>query len=121
MRTRSQSRNQNRPQQQAPPVVVDPFNLEEPFDNPPIVNMAANGGGGLPVPNLQTMEELCQPSLDGRGGPIAPVAIQATTFRLKMTDSTIQIVSISRTGDDANNISTNFCSHPKHERRMGLR
>ncbi|GJS54598.1 reverse transcriptase domain-containing protein [Tanacetum coccineum] len=76
MRTRSQSRNQNRPQQQAPPVVVDPFNLEEPFDNPPIVNMAANGaggagpppagGGGLPVPDLRTMEELCQPSLDGR-------------------------------------------------------
>ncbi|GKD01780.1 reverse transcriptase domain-containing protein [Tanacetum coccineum] len=56
MRTRSQSRNQNRPQ-----------NLEEPFDNPPIVNMAANGaggagpppagGGGLPVPDLRTMEE----------------------------------------------------------------
>ncbi|GJZ52319.1 reverse transcriptase domain-containing protein [Tanacetum coccineum] len=70
MRTRSQSRNQNRPQQQAPPVVVEPFNFEEPFD------MAANGaggagpppagGGGLPVPDLRTMEELCQPSLDGR-------------------------------------------------------
>ncbi|GJY40205.1 hypothetical protein Tco_0427475 [Tanacetum coccineum] len=69
MRTRSQSRNQNRPQQQAPPVVVEPFNFEEPFD------MAANGaggagpppagGGGLPVPDLRTMEELCQPSLDG--------------------------------------------------------
>ncbi|GJV46137.1 reverse transcriptase domain-containing protein [Tanacetum coccineum] len=78
MRTRSQSRNQNRPQQQAPPVVVDPFNLEEPFDNPPVVNMAANGaggagpppagGGGLPVPDLRTMEELCQPSLDGTSG-----------------------------------------------------
>ncbi|GJR38888.1 hypothetical protein Tco_1214572 [Tanacetum coccineum] len=83
MRTRSQSRNQNRPQQQAPPVVVDPFNLEEPFDNSLVVNMAANGvggagppptgGGGLPVPDLRTMEELCQPSLDGRGGPIAPI------------------------------------------------
>ncbi|GKF94962.1 hypothetical protein Tco_0284662 [Tanacetum coccineum] len=72
---------------------VDPFNLEEPFDNPPVVNMAANGaggagpppvgGGGLPVPDLQTMEELCQPSLDGRGGPIALIVIQATTFGLK--------------------------------------
>ncbi|GJU52210.1 reverse transcriptase domain-containing protein [Tanacetum coccineum] len=31
------------------------------------------GGGGLPVPDLRTMEELCQPSLDGRGGPIAVV------------------------------------------------
>ncbi|GJR52286.1 hypothetical protein Tco_1402807 [Tanacetum coccineum] len=64
MCTRSQSQNQNCHQQQAPPVVVDPFNLEEPFDNPPVVNMAANGaggagpppagGGGLPVPDLRT-------------------------------------------------------------------
>ncbi|GKB31568.1 putative reverse transcriptase domain-containing protein [Tanacetum coccineum] len=62
----SQARNQNRPQQQAPPVVVDPFNLEEPIDNPLAVNMAANGaggagpppaeGGGLPVPDLRTMK-----------------------------------------------------------------
>nr|GEX48168.1 hypothetical protein [Tanacetum cinerariifolium] len=29
------------------------------------------------------MEELCQPSLNGRGGPIAPTAIQATNFGLK--------------------------------------
>ncbi|GJS49870.1 reverse transcriptase domain-containing protein [Tanacetum coccineum] len=108
MRTRSQSRNQNRPQQQAPPVVVEPFNFEEPFD------MAANGaggagpppagGGGLPVPDLQTMEELCQPSLDGRGGPIAPIAIQATTFGLK--NDMIQQVQNScpfrGPGDDAN-------------------
>ncbi|GJX17083.1 reverse transcriptase domain-containing protein [Tanacetum coccineum] len=114
MRTRSQSRNQNRQQQQAPPVVVEPFNLEEPFDNPPVVNMAANGaggagpppagGGGLPVPDLRTMEELCQPSLDGRGGPIAPIAIQATTFGLK--NDMIQQVQNScpfrGPGDDAN-------------------
>ncbi|GKA21357.1 hypothetical protein Tco_0701346 [Tanacetum coccineum] len=93
MRTRSQSQNQNRHQQQAPPVVVEPFNLKEPFDNPPVVNMAANGadgarpppagGGGLPVPDLRTMEELCKPSLDGRRGPIAPISIQAATFGLK--------------------------------------
>ncbi|GJT61903.1 reverse transcriptase domain-containing protein [Tanacetum coccineum] len=69
MRTRSQSRNQNRPQQQAPPVVVEPFNFEEPFDMP------ANGAGGAGPPcrrrwftssDLRIMEELCQPSLDGR-------------------------------------------------------
>ncbi|GKG44370.1 hypothetical protein Tco_0485808, partial [Tanacetum coccineum] len=76
MRTRSQSRNQNHQQQQASPVVVEPLNNEEPFDNPPVVNMATNGAsgagpppageGGLPVPDLRTMEELCQPSLDGR-------------------------------------------------------
>nr|GFD40486.1 hypothetical protein [Tanacetum cinerariifolium] len=37
--------------------------------------MAAEGNGDLPVPDLQTMEELCQPSLNGQGGPIAPIAI----------------------------------------------
>nr|GEV22705.1 reverse transcriptase domain-containing protein [Tanacetum cinerariifolium] len=45
--------------------------------------MAVEGNGDLPVPNLWTMEELCQPSLNGRGGPIAPIAIQATNFGLK--------------------------------------
>nr|GEY16266.1 hypothetical protein [Tanacetum cinerariifolium] len=32
-------------------------------DGPP-----PNGGGDLPVPDLRTMEELCQPTLNGRGG-----------------------------------------------------
>nr|GEY67120.1 reverse transcriptase domain-containing protein [Tanacetum cinerariifolium] len=45
--------------------------------------MAAEGNGDLLVPDLRTMEELCQPSLNGRGGPIAPIAIQATNFGLK--------------------------------------
>ncbi|GKB82877.1 hypothetical protein Tco_0949772 [Tanacetum coccineum] len=34
MRTRSQSRNLNRQQQQAPPDFVEPFDLEEPIENP---------------------------------------------------------------------------------------
>nr|GEU68022.1 reverse transcriptase domain-containing protein [Tanacetum cinerariifolium] len=45
--------------------------------------MAAEGNGDLPVPDLLTMEELCQPSLNGRGGPIASISIQATNFGLK--------------------------------------
>ncbi|GJY10112.1 hypothetical protein Tco_0378297 [Tanacetum coccineum] len=36
-----------------------------------------------PAPDLRTMEELCQPSMNGRGRLIAPVNIQATDFRLK--------------------------------------
>nr|GEX54807.1 reverse transcriptase domain-containing protein [Tanacetum cinerariifolium] len=36
-----------------------------------------------PVPDLRTVKELCQPSLNGRGGPIAPIGIQATNFGLK--------------------------------------
>nr|GEV85044.1 reverse transcriptase domain-containing protein [Tanacetum cinerariifolium] len=54
--------------------------------NPTLVNnfkMAAEGPGDLPIPDLLTMEELCQPSLNGRGDPIAPIAIQATNFGLK--------------------------------------
>ncbi|GJX71061.1 reverse transcriptase domain-containing protein [Tanacetum coccineum] len=76
--------------------------------------MAANGngddglppvGGGLPVPDLRTMEELCQLTLNGRGGPIAPIAIQATNFGLK--NDMIQQVQNScqfhrLLGDDAN-------------------
>nr|GFC51798.1 reverse transcriptase domain-containing protein [Tanacetum cinerariifolium] len=45
--------------------------------------MATKRNGDPPVPDLRTMEELCQPSLNGRGGPIDPIAIQATNFRLK--------------------------------------
>nr|GEZ45520.1 reverse transcriptase domain-containing protein [Tanacetum cinerariifolium] len=45
--------------------------------------MAAEGPGDLSVPDLRTMEELCQPSLNGQGGPIAPISIQATNFGLK--------------------------------------
>nr|GFA23293.1 reverse transcriptase domain-containing protein [Tanacetum cinerariifolium] len=45
--------------------------------------MAAEGTSDLPVPDLQTIEELCQPSLSGRGGHIAPIAIQETNFGLK--------------------------------------
>ncbi|GJZ63491.1 hypothetical protein Tco_0619912 [Tanacetum coccineum] len=44
MRTRSQSRNLNRPQQQVPPTFVETFNLEEPIENPdpPVVTMDDN-------------------------------------------------------------------------------
>nr|GEY74662.1 reverse transcriptase domain-containing protein [Tanacetum cinerariifolium] len=73
-------------------------NLFPPLDNPKLTirrrsrtdptllnnsKMAAEEPGDLPVPDLRTMEELCQPSLNGQGGPIAPIAIQATNFGLK--------------------------------------
>nr|GFA24177.1 reverse transcriptase domain-containing protein [Tanacetum cinerariifolium] len=55
-------------------------NLFSPLDNPELTNrrrsrvdptllndfeMAAEGNGDPPVPDLRTMEELCQPSLNG--------------------------------------------------------
>nr|GEW04360.1 RNA-directed DNA polymerase, eukaryota [Tanacetum cinerariifolium] len=67
--------------------------------------MATNENGDPPVPDLQTMEELCQPTLNGQGGPIASIAIQATNFGLK--NDMIQQVQNScqfhgLLGDDAN-------------------
>nr|GEV60969.1 reverse transcriptase domain-containing protein [Tanacetum cinerariifolium] len=40
-------------------------------------------GGDLPVLDIRTMEELCQPNLNGQGGPIALISIKATNFGLK--------------------------------------
>ncbi|GKA16918.1 reverse transcriptase domain-containing protein [Tanacetum coccineum] len=71
MRTRSQTRNRNH-QQQAPPAVVKPFNLEEPFDNPPLVPMADN----------QTMAELLQAPTEGYEDAIVILEINAN-FELK--------------------------------------
>nr|GEZ64555.1 reverse transcriptase domain-containing protein [Tanacetum cinerariifolium] len=95
-------------------------NLFLPLDNPELTirrrsrsdptllnnsEMVAEGPGDLPVPDLQTMEELCQPSLNGQGGPIAPIAIQTTNFGPK--NDMIQQVQNScqfhgLPGDDAN-------------------
>nr|GEV65836.1 hypothetical protein [Tanacetum cinerariifolium] len=67
--------------------------------------MATEGNGDLPVPDLRTMEELCQPYLNDRGGPIAPIVIQATNFGLKndmiqQVQNSCQFHGLS--GDDAN-------------------
>nr|GFD27741.1 hypothetical protein [Tanacetum cinerariifolium] len=66
-------------------------NLFLPLDNPELTirrrsptdatllndfEMAAKGNSDQPVPDLQTMEELCQPSFNGRGGQIVLIAIQ---------------------------------------------
>nr|GEX40630.1 hypothetical protein [Tanacetum cinerariifolium] len=61
--------------------------------------MAAEGPSALPVLDLRTMEELCQPSLNGRGGPIAPIAIQATNFGLK-NDMIKQSIKVNGVTDD---------------------
>nr|GFC82713.1 reverse transcriptase domain-containing protein [Tanacetum cinerariifolium] len=73
--------------------------------------MDTNENVDLPVPNLRTSEKLCQPTLNGRGGPIAPIAIQATNFELK--NDMIQKVQNScqfhgLSGDDANKYLEKF-------------
>nr|GEV76350.1 reverse transcriptase domain-containing protein [Tanacetum cinerariifolium] len=95
-------------------------NLFPPLDNPELTirrrsradptllndfEMVAEGNGDLPVLDLRTMEELCQPSLNGRGRPIVPIAIQATNFGLKndmiqQVQNSCQFHGLS--GDDAN-------------------
>nr|GEW67331.1 reverse transcriptase domain-containing protein [Tanacetum cinerariifolium] len=51
------------------------------------------------------MEKLCQPTLNGRGGPISSIAIQARNFRLK-NDMILQVQNSCQfhglPGDDAN-------------------
>nr|GFA38085.1 reverse transcriptase domain-containing protein [Tanacetum cinerariifolium] len=73
-------------------------NLFSPLDNleltirrrshtdPTLLNnpeMTTEGNSDPPVTDLRTTKELCQPSLNGQGGPIAPSTIQATNFGLK--------------------------------------
>ncbi|GJU41409.1 reverse transcriptase domain-containing protein [Tanacetum coccineum] len=56
-----------------PPVGPPPQN----HDGPPGLNHH------MPAPDLHTMEKLCQPTMNGRGRPIAPINIQATYLELK--------------------------------------
>nr|GEU67462.1 reverse transcriptase domain-containing protein [Tanacetum cinerariifolium] len=67
--------------------------------------IATDGNGKSPISDLRTMKELCQPTLNGRGGPIARIAIQATNFGLK-TDMIQQVQNSCQfhglPGDDAN-------------------
>ncbi|GJS88435.1 hypothetical protein Tco_0771071 [Tanacetum coccineum] len=74
MRTRSQSRNLNRQQQQAPPAFVEPFNLEEPIENPaPLV---------VPMADNRTMAQLLQAPTEGYEDAIVIPEINAN-FELK--------------------------------------
>ncbi|GKA03266.1 hypothetical protein Tco_0676047 [Tanacetum coccineum] len=75
MRTRSQSRNLNRQQQQAPPDFVEPFNLEEPIENPapPIVTMDDN----------RIMAQLLEAPTEGYEDAIVVLEITADNFELK--------------------------------------
>ncbi|GJX48576.1 reverse transcriptase domain-containing protein [Tanacetum coccineum] len=69
------------------------FDFEEvmsiPHNNmgpPPAGPLPPNNGPPLMVrpngPAHRSTEELCQPSINGRGGPIAPIPIEAMDFRL---------------------------------------
>ncbi|GJS26456.1 reverse transcriptase domain-containing protein [Tanacetum coccineum] len=75
MRTRSQSRNLNHPQQQALPAFVETFNLEEPIKNldPPVVTMDDN----------RTIAQLLEAPTEGYEDAIVVLEITADNFELK--------------------------------------
>ncbi|GKC75543.1 hypothetical protein Tco_1126317 [Tanacetum coccineum] len=75
MHTHSQSRNLNRQQQQAPPAFVEPFNLEEPIENPaPLV---------VTMDDNRTMAQLLEAPTEGYEDAIVVPEITADKFELK--------------------------------------
>nr|GEV46221.1 reverse transcriptase domain-containing protein [Tanacetum cinerariifolium] len=79
-----------------------------------------NGPPPMVRPNGQAprlMEELCQPSINGQGGPIAPIPIQATDFGLRhhmiqQVQNTCQFHGLP--GDDANRHIDKFLEITQH-------
>nr|GEU77449.1 reverse transcriptase domain-containing protein [Tanacetum cinerariifolium] len=105
------------------------FEFEEVMNNnhnqkPPPQNN--NGPPPMVRPNgkaPRTMEELCQPSINERGGPISPILIQATDFghRHHMIQ---QVQNMSQfhglPGDDANRHIDKFLEITQHTRQNGV-
>ncbi|GKA79253.1 hypothetical protein Tco_0785849 [Tanacetum coccineum] len=98
MRTRSQSRNSNRQQQQVPPTFVEPFNLVEPIDNqaPPVVTMADN----------RTMAQLLEAPTEGYEDAIVVPEITADNFELKHGLVTLPSNTITNPKEDLKGITT---------------
>nr|GFB47085.1 reverse transcriptase domain-containing protein [Tanacetum cinerariifolium] len=109
-------------------------NLFPPFDNPKLtiqrrsradptllnnLEMAAEGNGDLPVLDLQTMEGLCQPSLNGRGGPIASIPIQEMNFGLK-NDMIQQMDNLNQLIKQASRVVVPRNNHPYTPLRVCL-
>nr|GEY02283.1 putative ribonuclease H-like domain-containing protein [Tanacetum cinerariifolium] len=72
----------------------------------------------MPAPDLRTIEELCQPTMNGRGGPITPVNIQAIDFGLKnhmiqqMAETRKDMLQMCRINQQVNSVSSSceMCS-----------
>nr|GEV02612.1 putative ribonuclease H-like domain-containing protein [Tanacetum cinerariifolium] len=102
------------------------FDFEEAMNNqePPPQNN--NGPPPMVRPNGQaprTMEELCQPSINGRGGPISLIPIQATNFGLRhhmiqQVQNTCQFHGLP--SDDANRHIDKFLEITQHMKQTGV-
>ncbi|GKC47206.1 reverse transcriptase domain-containing protein [Tanacetum coccineum] len=106
-------------------VMSIPHNNQGP---PPAGPPPPNNNGPPPVvrpdgPAPRSMEELCQPSINGRGGPIAPIPIQATDFGLRrhmiqQVQNTCQFHGLP--SDDANRHIDKFLEVTKHMKQNGV-
>jgi hypothetical protein len=75
------------------------------------------------APDLRTMEELCQPTMQGRGGPIAPLNIAAIDFGLKhhmiqQVQNSCQFHGLP--GDDANKHLDKFLAVTQCMKQTGV-
>nr|GEV61585.1 hypothetical protein [Tanacetum cinerariifolium] len=92
-------------------------NQEPPPQNGPPLMVRPNGQAP------RTMEELCQPSINGWGGPIALIPIQATDFGLRhhmiqQVQNTCQFHGLP--GDDANQHIDKFLEITQHMKQNGV-
>ncbi|GJU04742.1 reverse transcriptase domain-containing protein [Tanacetum coccineum] len=142
MSTRSTSSNLFSPLRD-PESLIRQRNLGEPsslFDFEEIMSIPHNNMGPPPVgppppnngpppvvrpnePAPRSMKELCQLSIDGRGGPIAPIPIQATDFGLRhhmiqQVQNTCQFHGLP--GDDANRHIDKFLEITQHVKQNGV-
>ncbi|GJX78815.1 reverse transcriptase domain-containing protein [Tanacetum coccineum] len=96
---------------------------DHPTPSPLTNNGPPTGGEGPNGKNLQINgRELCQPSIDGRGGPIAPIPIQATDFGLRHhMIQQIQNTQFHRLpGDDVNRHIDKFLEITQHMKQNGV-
>ncbi|GKB96664.1 reverse transcriptase domain-containing protein, partial [Tanacetum coccineum] len=143
MSTRSNSSNLFSPLRD-PESLIRQRNLGEPsslFDFEEVMSIPHNNMGpppaGAPPPNNngpplvvrpngqapRSIEELCQPSIDGRGGPIAPIPIRAMDFGLRyhmiqQVQNTCQFHRLP--SDDANRPIDNFLEITQHMKQNGV-
>nr|GEU33744.1 reverse transcriptase domain-containing protein [Tanacetum cinerariifolium] len=76
-----------------------------------------------PAPDLRSIKELCQPSINGRGRPIASIPIQATDFRLRhhmiqQVQNYFQFYELR--SDDANRHIDKFLEVTQHMNQNGV-
>ncbi|GJX34099.1 hypothetical protein Tco_0245656 [Tanacetum coccineum] len=142
MSTRSTSSNLFSPLRD-PESLIRRRNLSEPsslFDFEEVMSIPHNNMGpppaGPPLPNNgppsvvrpnepapRSMGELCQPSINGRGRPIAPIPIKATDFGLRhhmiqQVQNTCQFHGLP--GDDVNRHIDKFLEITQHMKQNGV-